>query len=94
MKFNILLNSDHLIFVGLTKKPRPPRVNGLVSVHSTQLPTRIPLSNISNIDVSRGLPEKRGKLKKKNFLAEITRTLFEETEESNGEDMNYESLGI
>ncbi|XP_017258508.1 uncharacterized protein LOC108227715 [Daucus carota subsp. sativus] len=76
----------------LTKKPRPPRVNGLVSVQSTQLPTRIPLSNMSNIDVSRGLPEKRGKLKKKNFLAEITRTLFEETEESNGEDRNYESL--
>lgn len=63
-------------------------------MHTNQMSTRIPLSNISNIDVSRKFPQKRGMLKKKFFLAEITCKLFEETEVSDEEDKDNDSLGI
>lgn len=63
-------------------------------MHTNQLPTRVPVSNVSEIDMSSGFSQKRRKLKRKQILAEITRMLFEETEVSHGEDRDYDNLGI
>lgn len=63
-------------------------------MHTDQLPARILFSNLSNIDMCSGVPPKRGKLKKKKLLAEITRMLFKENEVSHGADRYYDNLGI
>ncbi|KAK1366526.1 hypothetical protein POM88_042087 [Heracleum sosnowskyi] len=76
----------------LTQKPYQPRFKELLSMPTDQLPARIPLSNLSNIDMCSGFPQKIRKLKKKELLAEVTRMLFEETEVSPGEDRDYDNL--
>lgn len=77
----------------MTQNTYQPRFIGLTRMHTNQLPTRVPVSNLSEIDMSSGFSQKRRKLKRKEILTEITRMLFEETEVSHGEDRNSDNLG-